>query len=78
MGAQALRDTAELLGIPAGELKDIKKMLPFAAYGQGPVVTTPFKMARVAATIADGGAMPQGRWVMDPSNTRTEAPVRDY
>ena len=38
-------------------------MMPFAAYGQGPVLVTPFKMARVAATVAAGGAMPQGRWV---------------
>ncbi len=75
VGAQALRDTAELLGIPAGDLKDIKKMMPFAAYGQGPVVTTPFKMARVSATIAAGGLMPQGRWVMDSSNARTVAPI---
>jgi cell division protein FtsI/penicillin-binding protein 2/cell division protein FtsW (lipid II flippase) len=75
VGAQALRDTTELLGIPSGELKDLKKMLPFAAYGQGPLLTTPFKMARVAATIADGGSMAEGRWVSDPSNTRTTAPL---
>ena len=74
VGAQALHDTAAELGIPAGEVPEIKKMLPFAAYGQGPVVTTPFKMARVAATIAAGGQMPEGRWVVDPSNTRVTAP----
>ena len=49
-------------------------MLPFAAYGQGPVLVTPFKMARVAATIAAGGAMPQGRWVIDDSNSRNAVP----
>ncbi len=75
VGAQALRDTAALLGIPAGDLKDIKKMMPFAAYGQGPVVATPFKMARVAATIAATGFMPQGRWVFDASNARSIAPI---
>jgi cell division protein FtsI/penicillin-binding protein 2 len=76
VGAQGLRDTTELLGIPSGELKDLKKMLPFASYGQGPLLTTPFKMARVAATIADGGSMAEGRWVTDPSNTRTDAPLK--
>ena len=76
VGAQALRDTTELLGIPSGELKDLKKMMPFAAYGQGPLLATPFKMARVAATIADDGQMPQGRWVTDPSNTRTDVPLK--
>lgn len=75
VGAQALRDTTELLGIPSGELKDLKKMMPFAAYGQGPLLATPFKMARVAATIANDGRMAQGRWVTDASNTRTDAPL---
>ena len=49
-------------------------MMPFAAYGQGPVLVTPFKMARVAATIAAGGSMPQGRWILDENNSRTEQP----
>ena len=75
VGAKALHDTADLFGIPAGAVADIRQMLPFAAYGQGPVVITPFKMARVAATIAAGGFMPQGRWVMDTSNSRTAPPA---
>jgi cell division protein FtsI/penicillin-binding protein 2 len=75
VGAQALRDTTELLGIPSGDLKDLRKMMPFAAYGQGPLLATPFKMARVAATIANDGSMPQGRWVNDASNTRADVPV---
>ncbi len=74
VGAKALLETARLLEIPAGELPEVKKMLPFAAYGQGPVVITPFKMARVAATVAADGAMPQGRWVVDDSNDRQDAP----
>lgn len=74
VGAQSLSDTAELLDIPAGDVSEIRKMLPFAAYGQGPVVVSPFKMARVAATIADNGAMPEGRWVIDDSNKRTDTP----
>ena len=44
----------------AGSAEEVRRMLPFAAYGQGPVVTTPFKLARVAATIANGGEMPEG------------------
>jgi cell division protein FtsI/penicillin-binding protein 2/cell division protein FtsW (lipid II flippase) len=74
VGAQALHDTAETLGIPAGGVNELKAMLPFAAYGQGPVVATPFQMARVAATIAADGYMPQGRWVGDESNSRNESP----
>ena len=52
----------------------MRDTLPFAAYGQGQVLATPFKMARVAATIAGDGAMPQGRWVIDETNRRTDAP----
>ena len=74
VGSQALRDTAGLFGIPVGTLEQVKKMLPFASYGQGDVLMTPFKMARVAATIADSGQMPEGKWVSDPSNKRLDAP----
>lgn len=74
VGAQSLWETADLLGIPAGDVAEIRKMMPFSAYGQGPVLATPFKMARVAAAIAEGGLMAQGRWVMDDSNSRNVAP----
>jgi len=74
VGAKQLSDTAKLLDIPAGSVPDIQAAMPFAAYGQGPVLVTPFKMARVAATIAANGSMPEGRWVIDPSNTRTAPP----
>ncbi len=75
VGSKALRETAAALGIDAGNESQVKQMLPFAAYGQGPVVTTPLKMARVAATIAAGGTMPQGRWVLDGSDGRIAPPV---
>jgi cell division protein FtsW (lipid II flippase)/cell division protein FtsI/penicillin-binding protein 2 len=74
VGAKQLSDTATLLDIPAGSIPDIQAAMPFAAYGQGPVLVTPFKMARVAATIAANGQMPEGRWVIDPSNARTAPP----
>ena len=74
VGSQALRETAGLFGVPVGTPEQVKKMLPFASYGQGEVLMTPFKMARVAATIADGGQMPAGKWVTDLSNKRQDAP----
>ena len=74
VGPKALSETAALLDIPAGSIPDLAAAMPFAAYGQGPVLVTPFKMARVAATIAASGAMPQGRWVIDGSNSRTNPP----
>ncbi|MGO9256573.1 MAG: FtsW/RodA/SpoVE family cell cycle protein [Bryobacteraceae bacterium] len=75
VGSKALAETAEKMGIATGDPAELRKMLPFAAYGQGPVLITPFKMARVTAAIAAGGQMPEGRWIDDASNLRTDAPV---
>src|SRR5581483_5191914 len=72
VGSQALAETAGQMGISTGQPAELRKSLPFASYGQGEVLISPFKMARVAATIAAGGRMPQGRWSTDDSNTRTE------
>jgi cell division protein FtsI/penicillin-binding protein 2 len=70
-----LAETAAQLGISTGEMSELRQALPFAAYGQGPVVLSPFKMARVAATVASGGRMPQGRWIEGGGNDRGDAPV---
>jgi cell division protein FtsI/penicillin-binding protein 2/cell division protein FtsW (lipid II flippase) len=74
VGAEALKQTADLMDISSGDLAELKATLPFASYGQGPLLITPFKMARVAATIAAGGAMAQGRWLLDENNPRQDAP----
>ena len=77
VGAEPLLDTANLLGITAASpntLAQLKKSLPQSSYGQGQVVASPFQMARVAATVANAGQMPQGRWIMDETNTRTGTP----
>jgi cell division protein FtsW (lipid II flippase)/cell division protein FtsI/penicillin-binding protein 2 len=71
LGAAALLETARLFEIPLGQPESpavLRDTLPFAAYGQGQVLATPFKMARVAATMAAGGMMPYGRWVIDDTN----------
>jgi cell division protein FtsW (lipid II flippase) len=76
VGAQPLLDTANLLGIAAASpntAAELKKSLPQSSYGQGEVVASPFQMARVAATVANGGVMPQGRWITDENNSRTGA-----
>ena len=77
LGAPALQETASLFEISLSQpesAQQVRDTLPFAAYGQGQVLATPFKMARVAATLAGGGAMPQGRWIVDETNRRTDAP----
>jgi cell division protein FtsI/penicillin-binding protein 2/cell division protein FtsW (lipid II flippase) len=75
VGSQALAETAAQFGISTGELRELRRSLPFASYGQGAVLISPFKMARVTAAIANGGRMPEGRWQTDAANTRTDAPV---
>jgi len=76
VGAKNLFETGSLLGISMGApntQQQLRKSLPQSSYGQGQVVASPFQMARVAATIANGGQMPQGRWITDESNDRTLA-----
>ncbi|HEX4168370.1 MAG TPA: FtsW/RodA/SpoVE family cell cycle protein [Bryobacteraceae bacterium] len=72
VGAKALFDTTTLLGLNPGSEQLIKEALPFASYGQGPILATPLQMARVAATIANEGKMMQGRWVLDESDGRIQ------
>jgi cell division protein FtsI/penicillin-binding protein 2/cell division protein FtsW (lipid II flippase) len=77
VGADALWTTGSALGITTAwpnRADQLKKSLPQSSYGQGQVVASPFQMARVAATVASGGAMPQGRWITDENNTRTTEP----
>jgi cell division protein FtsI/penicillin-binding protein 2/cell division protein FtsW (lipid II flippase) len=76
VGSKPLAEMAARLGISTGEMSELRKALPFAAYGQGPVLISPFKMARVAATVAAGGRMPQGRWITGDANDRTDSPVQ--
>jgi peptidoglycan glycosyltransferase len=77
VGAEPLLETANLLGIAAAApntAAQLRNSLAQSAYGQGQVVASPFQMARVAATVANGGAMPQGRWIADENNVRNAAP----
>lgn len=75
VGAGPLRDTLHLLGLPDADPAELEAMLPFAAYGQGPILATPLKMARVSAAIAMGGAAPAARWIDDASGAAKQAPV---
>lgn len=82
VGAEALFQTAAQLelgfartGAGTGLYEKFRDDLAQSAYGQGAVFVTPFQMARVAAGVANDGAMPYGRWVIDDSNPRTQAPM---
>jgi len=78
VGAPMLLDTATRLGISVAQpatAEKLRQFLPQASYGQAQVVVSPFQMARVAATIANGGNAPQGRWVIDETNPRVREPI---
>jgi cell division protein FtsI/penicillin-binding protein 2/cell division protein FtsW (lipid II flippase) len=78
VGAKSLFDTAGLFGISTASPNTPEKLreaLPQASYGQGQVVVSPFQMARVAASVANGGKVLQGRWVIDDSNARLKDPT---
>jgi cell division protein FtsI/penicillin-binding protein 2 len=71
LGAPALADTAAAAGISyptTGSVASVRDNLPHAGYGQGPVLATPVRMARVAAAIGAGGL------IREPSIVRGAAP----
>ncbi|HEX5731526.1 MAG TPA: FtsW/RodA/SpoVE family cell cycle protein [Blastocatellia bacterium] len=77
VGPESLMQTASLFGISTANpdtAEQLAKFIPQSAYGQGEVVASPFQMARVAATMANGGNLVLGRWVTDTSNTRVQGP----
>ncbi len=60
LGPQPLFDTANLLGISVARDDSVNRLratLAHAGYGQGDVVATPLRMARVAAAIASNGIL---------------------
>lgn len=60
LGADALAATSNLAGIalsPSADPAVVRQNLPHAGYGQGQVVTTPLRLARVAAAIASDGML---------------------
>ncbi|HLX09515.1 MAG TPA: FtsW/RodA/SpoVE family cell cycle protein [Thermoanaerobaculia bacterium] len=76
VGAEPLLRTAQLFGIPVARPNTppaLADALPQAAYGQGQVIATPLQMARVAATVADQGTMPEVRWIQAEQGARPAA-----
>jgi peptidoglycan glycosyltransferase len=75
LGPQALLDTAARLGIsasPGNSMTRLRDTLPQAGYGQGDVLATPLRLARLAGAIADHGVLRETRLQLDaarPSRT---------
>jgi peptidoglycan glycosyltransferase len=69
IGPRPLLDTAALAGISVARDNSASRLratLAHAAYGQGDVVATPLRMARVAAAIANGGLLREPRIARAP------------
>jgi len=71
LGARPLLDTANRLGISLTPATDVaarvRQTLPQIGYGQGDVVVTPLRMARVAAAVASNGVLRDARCEQDES-----------
>jgi cell division protein FtsW (lipid II flippase)/cell division protein FtsI/penicillin-binding protein 2 len=73
LGSRPLIDTASRLGISLTPATDVvarvRQTLPQIGYGQGDVLVTPLKMARVAAAIASNGTLRDARCEQDETAT---------
>ena len=77
LGAKPRVDTAARLGIALTPSRDamrrVAETLPQVGYGQADVVTTPLRMARVAAAAASNGVLRETRWDASAAPSKTEA-----
>ncbi len=75
LGPEPLLDTAARLGIsltPSSDtLRRVRETLPQVGYGQGDVVVTPLRMARVVAAVASNGVLRETRWQQTGSAVST-------
>ena len=80
LGPEALLAAAAELGIPLTQARDVRARvdatLPQIGYGQGDVVATPLRMARVAAAIASDGVLRDVRWQKSRPAANTACPGR--
>jgi cell division protein FtsW (lipid II flippase) len=74
VGPQAINETAAAVRINAARPpvdRNLPPTLPHAGYGQGQVVASPLRMARVAAAIASGGVLRDVKVALEPSEPET-------
>ena len=73
LGSRPLLDTANLLGISLTPAADaaarVRQTLPQIGYGQGDVVVTPLRMARVSAAVASNGVLRDPHCEQDASTS---------
>jgi cell division protein FtsW (lipid II flippase) len=70
LGPEALIAAAQPFGLSLARgntAPNVRDALPQVGYGQGEVVASPLRMARVASTIAADGVIPDVRWQSGPA-----------
>jgi len=68
LGSRPLLDAVSLFQIEVARpstVAALRRTLPHAGYGQGEVLASPLKMARVAAAIGGDGLVVPARWTLD-------------
>jgi cell division protein FtsI/penicillin-binding protein 2 len=76
LGSRAMLDTANRLGIsltPAADVAArVRQTLPQIGYGQGDVLVTPLRLARVSAAVASNGELRDTRCEQDEAAAATD------
>ena len=78
MGPKPLLDAASLFQIDMARpstAAELRRSLAHAGYGQGEVVVSPLKMARIAAAIARQGRVMPARWLHDNKPAAAPEPL---
>jgi cell division protein FtsW (lipid II flippase)/cell division protein FtsI/penicillin-binding protein 2 len=76
IGPRPLLDAVSVFQIDAARPSTaaaLRSTLPHAGYGQGDVLASPLKMARVSAAIAGAGLALPARWTLDESSAPGDA-----
>ncbi len=79
VGAEALQSAALLFNIETSRPNTPKRLndyLPQASFGQGEVLVTPYRMARVAGALANHGLLASARFHLTPPQTASGGAVQ--
>jgi cell division protein FtsW (lipid II flippase)/cell division protein FtsI/penicillin-binding protein 2 len=77
LGPRPLLDAASMFQIDVARSATsdgLRPTLPHAGYGQGQVVVSPLKLARISASIATGGVIAPVRWLSGHHDPRAQSP----
>jgi peptidoglycan glycosyltransferase len=77
LGPRPLLDAASMFQIDVARSATpdgLQPTLPHAGYGQGQVLVSPLKLARISASIASGGVLEPVRWLSGRDDSRTQSP----